>query len=159
MRLSAPLSVCALLAACLLLTACGEDAPKPAKRIDTPQEAITRIGDVTIRANVVPTAHLNEAVASGYGIARSDGTVLVLVSVRKGPDGQDSALPATITASVANLHGQRGDIAMRELRTGELIDYIGTADVSPPDTLTFDLKIVREGGSASTMQFSRDFAR
>ena len=77
MRLTVPLPVCALLSVCLLLTACGEDAPKPAKRIDTPQEAITRIGDVTIRANVVPTAHLNEAVASGYGIARSDSTVLV----------------------------------------------------------------------------------
>lgn len=158
MRLSVPLSVCALLASCLLLTACGEDAPKAAKRIDTPQEAITRIGDITIRANVVPTAHLNEAVASGYGIARSDSSVLLLVSVRQGPDGQDSALPATITASVANLHGQRRDIAMRELRTGELIDYVGTTEVSPPDTLAFEVKIVREGGAVSTMQFSRDFA-
>jgi len=156
-----------LLCGALLLSACGGDAPKPARRIDAPQEAITRIGDVTIRANVMRTASLNEAVARGYGIERSDRTLMLLVSVRRGPDGQDIALPATVQASVANLHGQRRDIAMRELRTGDpasgpeqaLIDYVGTVDVSPPDTLSFDLKIVREGGATSAMQFSRDFSK
>lgn len=155
----------AISCAVLLLSACGDDAPKPAKRIDVPQEAITRIGDVTIRANVMRTAHLNEAVARGYGIQRSDKTLMLLVSVRQGPDGQDIALPATIQASVANLHGQRRDIEMRELRTGDpgsgpaqaLVDYVGTVDVAPPDTLSFDLKIVREGGATSSMQFSREF--
>ena len=149
----------------LLLSACGDDAPKQAKRIDTPQEAIARIGDVTIRANVMRTANLNEAVARGYGIQRSDNTVMLLVSVRQGPDGQDIALPATVQASVANLHGQRRDIVMRELRTGgpgagpaqALIDYVGTVDVSPPDTLGFDLKIAREGAAPASMQFNREF--
>ena len=156
-----------LLCAALLLSACGDDAPKPARQIDTPQEAITRIGDVTIRANVMRTANLNQAVARGYGIERSDKTLMLLVSVRQGPDGQDIALPATVQASVANLHGQRRDIVMRELRTGDpasgpeqaLIDYVGTVEVSPPDTLSFDLTIVREGGATSAMQFSRDFAK
>jgi hypothetical protein len=151
----------------MLLSACGGDAPKPAKRIDTPQEAITRIGDVTIRANVMRTANLNEAVARGYGLERSDKTLMLLVSVRQGPDGKDIALPATVVASVVNLSGQRRDIAMRELRTGDpgsgpeqaLIDYVGTVDVSPPDTLSFDLEIVREGGATSAMQFSRDFSK
>ena len=148
----------AMLCAALLLTACGDDAPKQARRIDVPQEAITRIGDVSIRANVLRTSNLNEAMARGYGIQRSDRTLMLLVSVRQGPDGQDVALPATIQASVANLHGQRRDIEMRELRTGgpgsgtgqALVDYIGTVDVSPPDTLSFDLKIVREGGETSS---------
>jgi hypothetical protein len=143
---------------CLALAACGDDAPTPAKRIDTPQEAVSRIGDVTIRANAMPTVGLNEAVARGYGIPRRDGTLLLLVAVRKGPDGQDLALPATVTATASNLQGQRQDIAMRELRTGDLVDYVGTAEVSPPDTLRFDLKIVRDDGAASTLQFSRDFA-
>lgn len=156
-----------LLCCALLLSACSDDAPKPAKRIDTPQEAVTRIGDVTIRANVMRTANLNEAVARGYGIQRSDKTLMLLVSVRQGPDGQDIALPATVQASVANLSGQRRDIAMRELRTSDpgsgsgqaLVDYVGTVDIAPPDTLSFDLKIVREGGATSLMQFSRDFTK
>ena len=85
---------------CLALTACGNDAPKPAKRIDTPQEAIRRVGDVTIRANVLPTANLNDSVARDYGIPRSDNTLLLLVAVRQGPDGQETALPATDRKSV-----------------------------------------------------------
>lgn len=159
MRLVPLLAASLLIGCALLLSACGDDAPKPARQIDTPQEAVSRIGDVTIRANVLRTANLNEAMARGYGIPRSEDTLLLLVAVRKGPDGQDIALPATIQASVIDLRGQRRDIAMRELRTGELVDYVGTVDVSPPDTLSFDLKIVREGGATSLMQFSRDFAK
>ncbi len=142
---------------CLALAACGGDAPKPAQRVDTPHEAVRRVGDVTIRTNAMPTATLNQTVARGYGIPRREGTLLLLVAVRQGPDGKDVALPATITATVSNLQGQRQDIAMRELRTGDLVDYVGTVDASPPDTLSFDIKIVREGAATETMTFSRDF--
>ncbi len=149
----------ALFASGLLLSGCGRhEVPKPAKRIDTVQEAVTRIGDVTIRANVVLTSSLNEAVAHSYGIERSDHRVMLLVAVRQGAENQEAALPATIDASVSTLQGQRQSIALREVRTGELLDAIGTVDISPPETLTFDLKIVREGGAASTMTFSRDFS-
>jgi Domain of unknown function (DUF4426) len=142
---------------CLLLTACGADAPKPAKRIDTPQEAVVRDGDVTLRANVVLTGLLQEGMAREYGILRDDHSVMLMVSVRRGPEGLDLSLPATVTASVTDLRGQTRQIAMREMRVGELTDHIGTTEVSPPDTLRFDVKIVRDGGAASTMTFSRDF--
>lgn len=142
---------------CLLLAACGDDAPKPAKRIDTPQEAVVRDGDVTLRANVILTGLLQEGMAREYGIPRDDRSVLLMVSARKGPEGFDISLPVTVTASATDLRGQTRTIAMREMRVGELTDYIGTADLSPPDTLKFDIKIVREGGAASTMTFSRDF--
>jgi hypothetical protein len=142
---------------CLVLAACGSDAPKPAKRIDTPQEAVTRNGDVTIRANVIQTRHLQEGMAREYGIPRDGHSVLLLVSVRRGPDGFDVSLPVKITASATNLQGQTQAIAMREMRIGELTDHIGTARMSPPETLTFDLKIMREGAKTSTMTFSRDF--
>ncbi len=154
---SLPLALlCAVVAT--TATGCGGDAPKPARRIDTPQEAVSRVGDVTIRANLIATEGLAEAMARQYGIERAADTVMLLVSVRSGPDGQDRALPATIDATVANLQGQRQTLAMREVRTGAYVDYVGLAKVSPPDTLRFDLKIVREGGATSTMTFSRDFA-
>lgn len=151
-----PLIVSVLL--CAALIGCGDDAPKPAKRLDAPQEAVSRIGDVTIRANLVPTAGLNEGVARSYGIERGDRRLMLLVSVRQGAEAQETALPATITATVANLHGQRQTMAMREIRADGYVDYVGATEVSPPDTLTFDLTIVREGGATSTMTFSRDFA-
>ena len=48
---------------------------------------------------------------------------------------------------------------MRELRTGDdLLDYVGTFAITPPDTLRFDrAAIVRERGATSTLQFSREF--
>ena len=141
-----------------MLAGCGGKAPPAATpAMPAQQEAISRIGDVTIRATAMPTAALTPEVASRYGIARDDRTVMLLVGVRQGPDMQETALPATITATATNLGGQRQQIAMRELRSGELLDYIGTVQSSPPDTLRFDLTIVRAGGATSTMQFNREF--
>ena len=130
-----------------------------------PSQAIVRVGDVTIRASAVQTSTLDAAVARGYGIPRDDNTILLLVMVRQGPDGDDTALPARITATVTDLRGQARPIAMRELRTDDpdsdsgrpLLDYIGTVDASLPDTLRFDVAIVRENGATATMQFNREF--
>lgn len=165
MRTMPPLTTVLALACTLALAACGDDAPRPARIIETPQEAVSRSGDVTVRANVVRTDLLNEAMARGYGIARDEGTVLLLVSVRRGPDGQDVSIPARIDASVTDLQGRRRSIDLRELRTDvpgatppqALIDYIGTTEVHAPDTLRFDLDIEREDGARSTIQLTREF--
>ena len=151
----------------LAMAGCG-GGPSPSPTGNAPssagatQEAVSRIGDVSIRASVVQTSTLPEQVAAQYGIARDDRTVMLLVAVRQGPEAQEVALPARITATATDLRGRRQTITMRELRTGSgsgpaLLDYIGTVDITLPDTLRFDLTIVREGGASSTMQFSRDF--
>lgn len=142
----------------LATAACGDrpSTPRPATATQSP-EAVSRIGDVTIRANAVPTASLDAQVARQYGIARDDRTIMLLVGVRRGPEAQETALPAQITATATNLSGQRQDIVLRELRSGELLDYVGTVNVNLPDTVRFDLTIVRPGGASSTMQFSREF--
>ena len=46
---------------------------------------------------------------------------------------------------------------MRELRSGDLVDYVGTVEVSLPDTLHFDLRIVLPDGTATSLQFNREF--
>lgn len=150
--------------ACLMalgLSACGGSGsggpPSAPTAPSAPQEAVSRIGDVTIRASVVQTSTLPETVAQQYGIARNDRLALLLVAVRQGPEAQEVALPATITATAVDLRGRRQDIPMRELRTGDLLDYVGTAEIDLPDTVRFELAIVREGGARSTMQFSREF--
>ena len=63
----------------------------------------------------MPTAMLAPEVASRYGIARDDRTVMLLVAVRQGTEMQETSLPATITATVTNLSGQRQPITLREL--------------------------------------------
>ena len=148
-----------LLVPVLALAACSgaQTPPATAPQAATANETVSRVGDVTIRASVVQTSALNEAVAREYGIVRDERTVLLLVAVRQGPEANESALPAKITATATDLRGGKHDIAMRELRSGDLLDYVGTVDVSLPDTLRFDLDIVREDGARSTMQFSREF--
>lgn len=161
--------VLALSLLCAALSACGENAPptppsspSSSTSASASQEAVSRIGDVTIRASAIPTSTLNEPVARQYGIARNENTVMLLIGVRKGESAQETALPATITATATDLRGRSHPIRMRELRSGDavsggLLDYIGTVDVTPPDTLRFDVTIVREGGATSQMQFTRDF--
>ena len=146
------------LATALLLAACGAEPPTRAADSSPPlQEAIARVGDVSMRASVVQTSMLGAAVASQYQIRRDANTVLLLVAVRQGADGAETALPAQVTATATDLSGQRQSIAMRELRVGDLLDYVGTVQTTLPDTLRFDVTIVREGGATSTMQFTREF--
>lgn len=156
----------AVLSASLLLAACGAQPPaRTAENSSSPQQATTRVGDVTMRASVMQTSALEPDVASRYGISRDDNTVMLLVAVRKGADAEDIALPAHVTATVTDLRGQRQAIVLRELRTHDpgsspgqaLLDYVGTVQTTLPDTLRFDVKIVREGGATSTLQFIREF--
>ena len=154
------LSLAPMAIAMLLTSGCGGGAPAPKPAVDataSQQEAISRTGDVTIRASAVPTAMLSAEIASRYGITRDDHTVMLLVGVRQGSEAHETALPAQITATATNLSGQRQDVVMRELHSGDLLDYVGTVKIAPPDTLRFELNIVREGGARSTMQFSREF--
>lgn len=158
--------VLALSLLCAALAACGGNTPpatpsSSSANVSASQEAVSRVGDVTIRASAIPTSTLSEQVARQYGIARADGTVMLLVGVRQGESAQETALPATITATATDLRGRTHPIEMRELRSGDaasgqLLDYVGTVDVAPPDTLRFDVRIVREGGATSQMQFTRD---
>src|SRR5690606_34303665 len=126
-------------------------------RAQARQEASMRIGDVVVRANAIPAATLGEAVARQYGIERAPGTVLLLVGVRRGPELQETALPARITATATDLLGKRQAIDMREVRSGEFVDYVGTARVIAPDTLRFDIDVVPRDAPRMQLRFNRDF--
>ena len=145
----------------LALGACGgSNAPPPAAPAASAtkhSEAVTRIGDVSIHASVVQTSTLAEGVARDYGITRDERRVLLLVAVRQGPEAEAIALPAQVVATVTDLRGRRQDIAMRELRSGDLLDYVGTVEIDLPDTLRFDVVVTRAGGATSTLQFTREF--
>jgi len=161
MRFPSTRHVLTLSLMCIALAACGGGEPPapPASpgAAGATQEAVSRIGDVTIRASAIPTSTLSEAVARQYGITRDKDTVMLLVGVRQGESAQETALPANIVATASDLRGRKHVIEMRELRSGDLLDYVGTVDVSPPDTLRFDVQVARENGATSQMQFTRDF--
>ena len=134
----------------------GADKPRPARILDAPLNAETRSGDVAVHAEVVRTAHLNPAMAQRYGIARSDDGTMLIVSVRKGPEGRETSPPATVTARYTDLQGQSHNVALHAADTGNLVDQIGTFDIAAPDTLRFDVVVVPEGAAPMHLQFVRE---
>lgn len=121
------LSSTACFALCLLLSACSR-TPSPAEPAKPTAQGDVVFTDAAfvIRANALQTSTLNEAVAKNYGIARDDKTVLLLVGVRAGDKGDERSLPARISVTVSGLTGDKREMEMRELRTGDLVDYVGS---------------------------------
>jgi len=119
--------------------------------------AETRIGDVSIRASAIQTSQLDARIARQYGLQRDPNTVLLLVTVDRGPRATADAMPSSIQATATDLRGSRQPLALHEVRSGDAIDYIGTTATSLPDTLRFEIEIVRAGGARSSMSMSRDF--
>lgn len=147
-----------LIAAALVLAACGgSNAPAPSDAASAQGDALVRVGDISVRASPIQTSVLAPEIARQYGIARDDNTILLLVAVRQGPEDNGQSLPAIITASATDLRGKKQAITMREVRIGELLDYIGTTETSLPETLRFDVKAVRDGKAVATLQFNREF--
>ena len=148
----------AVVAMTLALSACGgSSAPASPEGSATQGDAILRVGDVSVRASPIQTSMLDAAITRQYGVTRDDNTILLLVAVRQGPEVNERSLPAIVTASATDLRGHKQVIAMREVRTGDLLDYIGTVETSLPETLRFDVKAVRDGRAVGTLQFNREF--
>ncbi|WP_161625769.1 DUF4426 domain-containing protein [Novilysobacter defluvii] len=144
--------------ACLLaglLAACG--AEPVAETGLKPHEASLQLRDATVRANLIPTGNLSEAMARQYGIERGEGTVLLLVSVRRPADGGQVSLPARVSATATDLHGTQQTIELRELEAGGFLDHAGTFQARPRDTLTFAVEVRREGEPPATLRFNHDF--
>lgn len=147
-----------LLLATALLAACGGEAPKVVQPMAAQEPAVLQVGELTVRASAVPTSALSEAVLRGYGITGGDDVALLLVSVRKGPEGQDVSVPAAISGAAIDLQGRRQPLQVRELRSGDLLDYVATVKYDAPDTLRFEVQVTAEGAAPATLRFTREFA-
>lgn len=153
-----------LLPACLAcgLLACsgGGDSTTPVSASQQSQsqsaEAESTIDGTTVHVTAVQSSQLPDSVARQYGIERSPKTVLLLINLR---DAGNGAAP-TMTATVSDLQGHTTPVALREVHVAQseppTIDYIGTVDVTLPDTLRFTV-VAKRGGSTATVQLSRDF--
>ncbi len=135
---------------------CGGNKPMPtAGEAQLPAEA--SVGDTTLRVTTLPAMRLNEAMARQYGVTRDASTVLVVAGMRRGTAAQETSLPGRVTVRASDLLGARQDIALREMRSEGFIDYVGTARVSMPDTLRYEVDAQPEGGPALSLRFHRDY--
>lgn len=162
MHRRSPRIAAAALAAVLAfaLAGCGggtDPATSAARTAATLAPAELQRGDVTLRASVLPTAHLNAAMAAQYAITPDDSEVLLLVGLRTGPEHDERSLPATVTASATDLRGVRREIALREIRSGDFVDYIGTTRAVAPETLRFDIRAETAETGPLALDFTRDF--
>ncbi|TZF90325.1 DUF4426 domain-containing protein [Cognatilysobacter lacus] len=142
-----------------LLAACSGSAPPVTASSASSagmQSAEARVGDVAVHASVVQTSTLDAATARQYGLDRSDRVAMLLLSARR--DG-DAALPPSfkVEATVADASGHGAQpIVLHQVKVDGLVDYVGTVDISPPDSLRFDVALAYESAT-STMQFTREF--
>jgi hypothetical protein len=139
-----------------ILAGCsGERTMPTSTEADAPAEL--RTGEVTVRATTLPTARLNPAMARQYAIAPDAGSVLLVIGMRRGLQSQEASVAGRVSASASDLLGNRQAIELREIRNEGFIDYVGTARVSMPDTLRFEIVAKPDGAPAATLRFHRDF--
>ena len=132
-----------LVALVALLASCeksGQAAESSADRINIDQqdEREQPLGDVaefegfTIRANVIPTGHLPDAMAQKYGVeADPDLFLLNVLILENQPEQQQPVpVPGELSAYYEGLTGRSTDIDMREVRANDRVSYIGTLDTS-----------------------------
>ena len=143
------------LAACSHDTSSSTTATASTTPGDAASDATATSNGITLRANVVETADLQESVARGYGIAREPNQALLLLTVRDA--NGDNATPVSLQATVSDLKGEERPLQLREIRAGEFVDRIGLVPVAAPDTLTFEVRAQLTPGSTSTVRVSRDF--
>ena len=122
---------------------------------DAASDATATSNGITLRANVIETADLQESVARGYGIAREPNQALLLLTVRDA--NGDNATPVSLQATVSDLKGGERPLPLREIRAGDFVDRIGLVPVTAPDTLTFEVRAQLTPGATSTVRLSRDF--
>lgn len=147
----------ACIACCLLACSGGGDSATPVAASQQTQsaEAESTINGTTVHVTAVQSSQLPDSVARQYGIERSPKTILLLINLRNA----GNAAP-TIIATVSDLQNHTTPVALREVQVAQseppTIDYIGTVDVTLPDTLRFTV-VAKRGGSTATVQLGRDF--
>ncbi|MBU1263463.1 MAG: DUF4426 domain-containing protein [Gammaproteobacteria bacterium] len=121
-------------------------------------EIAQKFGPYEVHYNALTTDELLPEVARAYKIERSKTRGMVTMSVLKKNDvGVLSPVPAKLTIYVTNLNQQLANIAMREIKEGTAIYYLGEFRVTPPDTLKFTATIEVAGEPRRDLVFNQKF--
>jgi hypothetical protein len=124
----------------------------------THAEIAQKFGPIEIHYNALTTDGLLPEVARAYKIERSKTRGLVTMSILKqNTVGALSPMPAKLTVYVTNLNQQLANVAMREVREGAAIYYLGEFRVAPPDTLKFTATVEMEGEPTREIVFNQKF--
>lgn len=145
------------LALLCLLVACQGEPPSSPAATPVPAPAEARVGDVIVRASTLPTMQLNAAMARSYGVQRTEGSVLIVVGMRRESATGESAAAGTVNATATDLFGRAQTIALHAVESAGYVDHVGVVSVSMPDTLRFRIHAQPQGAASATLEFHRDF--
>jgi hypothetical protein len=158
LRTLSAIGILAVLAACEpaqqgAVTATEEVAVLPGT------ETFKDFGDYTVHFNALVTNQLAPNIAREYGIVRSDSRIMLNVSIlRKQEAGMGTPVSGGVSASAINLNGQLRGMAMREIREGEAIYYIGELAITDAETLIFTIDVTPlNEASRFTVRFKKQF--
>ena len=113
-------------------------------------ENSTKVPGYTIHHNALTTDQLAPDVARSYGIQRSKNRGLLNVSViKEQPGTTGTPVSATVTATSRNLQGVIRELAMREVRDGTAVYYLGEFPVEHAETLKFAVQVRPQGEATS----------
>jgi len=103
-------------------------------------------GDYVVHFIALSTTDLSPTVTREYDIKRSKNRGMINVAVLQKVLGTAGApVAADISASATNLTGQKRDIALREIREGTAIYYIGEFPITHEETLRFTVLVKPQG--------------
>jgi hypothetical protein len=150
----------------ILAMLCACEPPSPGPEAGTEEVAVLPgtetfkdFGDYTVHFNALVTNQLAPDIAREYGIVRSDSRIMLNVSIlRKQEGGMGTPVSGAVSASAINLNGQLRGMAMREIREGEAIYYIGELAITDAETLIFTVDVTPlNEASRFTVRFKKQF--
>ncbi len=116
-------------------------------------------GDYVVHFIALSTTDLSPTVTREYDIKRSKNRGMINIAILQKVLGTAGApVAAEISASATNLTGQKRDIALREIREGTAIYYIGEFPITHEETLRFTVSVKPQGESETQeVKFKQQF--
>lgn len=96
-------------------------------------------GQFTVRSSTVGSVNLAEETAVEHGIERDPRRGVLNVTVLHGEQGIKKTVPASVSAYVMNLTGQRRHIDLREITAEGRVSYMGTYQFTNGEVLDFHI--------------------
>lgn len=152
----------ALIVALITLSGCGGPDPatsgsRPAG--PQPAERSKDFGEYILHFNALTTDLLPAEVARSFGISRSKSRAMLnIVMMRKIEGTLGQAVEGAVTARTTNLTGQLKNLALRPVKEGDAIYYIGDISVADGEVLIFDVEATPEGSDETMrVKFQQQF--
>jgi len=144
------------LASLLALAACsGGQAPQRVQPV-APVDSVRTLGALQVRYNALPSLALPESAAQAYGLDRGAGRALVIVALRQQQGDDEVPVQGSVRGVAVDLSGRRQQITFKPVRTGDAVDQVGSVEISPRDTLRFELDVASDIGGGP-LRFERSF--